>query len=116
MSNDQQVVVYGAQESLRKYTMISYALHLLGLVNGLTFIAALILAYIKRDDARGTLYENHFAFQTRSFWWFVFWFIVALLPTMLTIGFIPFFVLPQIWFGYRMIKGWIRLSEGREVR
>lgn len=102
-------------ESLRKYAMLGYALHLLGLVTVIGFVAGLILAYIKREDARGTLYESHFAWQTRSFWWGLLWFVLLLVPTVLTIGFVPFFVIAQIWFAYRMIKGWLRLNDGRAV-
>ncbi|MGD9944414.1 MAG: DUF4870 family protein [Burkholderiaceae bacterium] len=101
--------------SLRKYAMLGYAMHLLGLISLIGFVIGLILAYIKRSDAVGTLYESHFRWQTRSFWWFVFWFVLLMVPTLLTIGFIPFFVIAQIWFAYRMIKGWMRLNDERSI-
>lgn len=103
------------EESLRKYAMLGYAMHLLGLVSIIGFVVGLILAYIKREDARGTVYESHFAWQTRSFWWFALWFVLLLVPTVLTIGFVPFFVSAQVWFAYRMIKGWLRLNDGRAI-
>jgi len=28
---------------------------------------------------------------------------------------VPFFVIAQIWFAYRMIKGWLRLNDGRPI-
>ena len=43
------------------------------------------------------------------------WFALLLIPTVLTIGFVPFFVIAQVWFAYRMIKGWLRLNDGRAV-
>ncbi|MFO1299224.1 MAG: hypothetical protein U1F17_02315 [Burkholderiaceae bacterium] len=103
------------RESLRKYAMLGYAMHLLGLISIIGFVVGLIIAYIKRDDARGTVYESHFRWQTRSFWWALLWFVLLLVPTMLTIGFVPFFVIAQIWFAYRMIKGWMRLNDGRAI-
>jgi uncharacterized membrane protein len=102
-------------ESLRKYAMLGYALHLLGLVSIIGFVVGLIVAYVKRDDARGTVYESHFRWQTRSFWWALLWFALLMIPTLLTIGFVPFFVIAQVWFAYRMIKGWLRLNDGRAV-
>jgi len=102
-------------ESLRKYAMLGYAMHLLGLVSIIGFVVGLILAYLEREDARGTFYESHFAWQTRSFWWFLLWFVLLLVPTVLTIGFVPFFVIAQVWFAYRMIKGWLRLNDGRAI-
>ena len=101
--------------SLRGYAMFAYAMHLLGLFTVVGFIVGLIIAYIKRDDARGTIYESHFRWQTRSFWWFVLWFVLLLVPTLLTIGFVPFFVVAQVWFAYRMIKGWLRVVDRRAV-
>ncbi len=103
------------EHSLRGYAMFGYAMHLLGLFTVVGFIVGLIIAYIKRDDARGTIYESHFRWQTRSFWWFVLWFVLLLVPTLLTIGFVPFFVVAQVWFAYRMIKGWLRVVDRRAV-
>ncbi|MFP5405160.1 MAG: DUF4870 family protein [Gammaproteobacteria bacterium] len=111
----QPVVRTTEQGSLRKYAVLGYAMHLFGLVSIIGFIVGLIVAWIKRDDAVGTVYYSHFAWQTRSFWWFLFWFLLLLIPTFLTIGFIPFFLIAQVWFAYRMIKGLVRLSENREV-
>ncbi len=104
---------HALDESLRKYAMLGYAMHLLGLVSVVGFVIGLILAYIKIGDARDTVYASHFAWQTRSFWWFLLWFVLLLVPTLLTIGFVPFFVIAQVWFAYRMIKGWMRLNDGR---
>jgi uncharacterized membrane protein len=109
------VVLTPQQDSLRKYAMLGYAMHLLGLVSIIGFVIGLIITWIKRDDAAGTVYLSHFNWQSRSFWWFVLWFVLLLIPTLLTIGFIPFFILAQVWFAYRMIKGWMRLNDGREV-
>ena len=33
--------------------------------------------YIKRDDVRGSIFESHFTWQIRSFWWYLFWNIIA---------------------------------------
>lgn len=102
-------------ESLRKYAMLGYAMHLFGLVSIIGFVIGLIITWVKRDDAAGTPYASHFAWQTRSFWWFLLWFVLLMIPTLITFFVVPFFLLAQIWFGYRMVKGWIRLNEDREV-
>ena len=104
------------EESLRTYAAFAYGMHLFGLVSIVGFVIGLIVAMIKRDDARGTPYEAHFAWQIRSFWWFALWFVLLLIPTFLTIGFVPFFVIAQVWFAYRMIKGWLRMNEGRPIQ
>ena len=113
--NDPVTVYTAEQVSLRKYAMLGYAMHLFGLVSIIGFVIALIIVWIKRDDAVGTVYYSHFRWQNRSFWWFLLWLVLLLIPTALTLFVVPFYVLAMVWFGYRMIKGWIRLNEGREV-
>ncbi|MEJ0028128.1 MAG: hypothetical protein WDN01_19040 [Rhizomicrobium sp.] len=57
-----------AQGELRVVSLICYGLFLLALVNGITAIAGVILAYIKRDEARGTVWESHMRNLIRVFW------------------------------------------------
>jgi uncharacterized membrane protein len=102
-------------ESLHKYAMLGYAMHLFGLVSIIGFLVGLVICWVKRDDAAGTVYESHFSWQNRSFWWFLLWFVLSMIPTLLTAFIIPFFVIAQAWFGYRMIKGWIRLNDDRLI-
>ena len=93
----------------------------LALIGGLIFsagllsVVAVIINYIKRDDAIGTIYESHMNWMIRTFWWTLFWAAVSFVPTLLTLGFVPFFVLPAIWYLYRMIKGLVRLNAGQAM-
>jgi len=106
-------------ESLRKVCLFDYLLHIAGLLlsAGLFSVVALIVNYIKRDSARGTIYESHMNWMIRTFWWTLFWMIVIAIPaallTVVTFGLLSFlFVLPGVWFLYRMIKGILRLNDG----
>jgi len=83
-------------------------------------VVALIVNYIKRDSARGTIYESHMSWMIRTFWWALFWVIVIAIPAallaMATFGLLGFlFVLPGVWFLYRMIKGILRLNDGQAM-
>ena len=53
---------------MRVTVLIGYGLFLLGLVNGVTAIAGVILAYIKRGEARGTIWAGHFRNLIVVFW------------------------------------------------
>jgi uncharacterized membrane protein len=106
-------------EALRKVCLFDYLLHIAGLLlsAGLFSVVALIVNYIKRDSARGTIYESHMSWMIRTFWWALFWVIVIAIPAALlavvTFGLLSFlFVLPGVWFLYRMIKGILRLNDG----
>jgi uncharacterized membrane protein len=56
----------------------------------------------------------------RTFWWTAFWIVVSFLPALvlavLTFGLLSFlFVVPVIWYLYRMVKGLLRLFDRRPM-
>jgi uncharacterized membrane protein len=109
-------------DPLRRICAIDYFLHLAGplLSMGVLSVIALIINYIKREDAQGTLYESHMTWMIRTFWWTVFWtvitFIPALVLSLLSLGLLAFlFLIPVIWYLYRMVKGLLWLNEGRAM-
>ncbi|HEY0302194.1 MAG TPA: hypothetical protein VGC36_12695 [Rhizomicrobium sp.] len=53
---------------LRAAALIAYGLFVLALFNGATAIAGVVVAYVKRDAARGTPWEGHFRNLIRVFW------------------------------------------------
>jgi uncharacterized membrane protein len=113
------------EESLVQLTHVTYALYAIGLLTaGVIAIAGLILAYIKLDDAKGTYIESHMSWLIRTFWWGLLWAALAwvffFLFTLITLGigivvaWVPL-AAAWIWFAYRIIKGWLRLTEKRAV-
>jgi uncharacterized membrane protein len=99
------------EESARTITIVVYLLYLAALVNGLTAIIGVILAYIKRDDARGTVYESHFSNAIEVFWVFIVGMIIAVPLCFIFIG-IPLVFVLYIWVLFRTIKGLVRASDG----
>jgi uncharacterized membrane protein len=53
---------------LKATALLAYGLFLLAPVNGITAFAGVIVAYLKRDEARGTLWEGHLRNLIRVFW------------------------------------------------
>ena len=109
-------------EGLRKTAMFDYVLHICCIVFslGLLSIVPLIINYVRRPDARGTIYESHFTWQIRTCWWTLFWIVALAIPfallTMISFGLLSFvFALPIVWFLYRMIKGVIWLNDGKPM-
>lgn len=106
-----------ADEVIRKtknVALVVYVLYALSFLYGITAIAGVVIAYIKRDDVRGTWLESHFAWQIRTFWWGLAWTVVGVMLAMVAVGFLILFVV-WIWAIYRVVKGWLRLNDGREV-
>ena len=107
----------------RTLPTVVYALYLLGLINGLTVIIGVIIAYANRDRA-GPRAQSHYTFQIRTFWLaIVFWLIAGLMfawggiLAVILIG-IPFLVLgalilalTHIWFAVRSIVGLVYVSR-----
>jgi uncharacterized membrane protein len=105
----------GDEAEFKTITMVIYALQALSFVFGITAIVALIINYVKREDVKGTLYENHFNWQIRTFWWGLLWFVLGTITAWFLIGFVVLFVV-WIWVIYRVVKGWLKLSEGKPVQ
>ena len=107
----------------RTLPTVVYALYLLGLINGLTIIVGVIIAYANRDRA-GFRAQSHYTFQIRTFWLaIVFWLIAGLMfavggiLAIILVG-IPFLMLgglilalTHIWFAVRSIVGLVHVSR-----
>lgn len=100
---------------LKQITLVVYVLQALGyLTGGLTAIAAIIINYVKKPDVAGTLYESHFEWQIRTFWWGLVWGVVGFVLMFVAVGFFVWFA-AWIWMIYRVVKGWLRLTENQPV-
>lgn len=106
-----------------RITHILYALHLLAPFTAwILAIGAIVIGMVKSDDVRGTFLESHLSWLSRTFWWGLLWIAVsALIALVLTItivgvvlAWIPFAVL-FVWYLYRVIRGWLRLNDGKTV-
>ncbi len=103
-----------AAERLRTYSIVVYALYLLSVPSAcLTFIVGAVIAYWKRDEARNTAFESHFANAIEMFW-------VGLVVGLVAIALWPLFFLGAlvhavllVWILYRTIKGLLLAIEGR---
>lgn len=111
---------------------IVYALHTFAIVLGiagaatvigsflgsLPSIAAVILNYVKRGDARGTWLESHYRWQIRTFWFALLWLLIALLLILTLVG-VPvgfgILIAVTLWLIYRIARGWLRLLDGRSM-
>lgn len=101
-------------DSNRSITQLIYAMYALSLVVGITWLVGIVLNYVKRDDVVGTIYESHFRWQIRTFWFSLLWCVIGVITMFVIVG---FFVLgfAAVWYVYRIVKGWLRLSEGKAM-
>ena len=120
--------------ALVSVTHLVYALHALSLLIGITTAAtiigafvfgvpsiiAVVINYVKREEARGTFLESHFRWQIRTFWYGLLWVGLCVLFIVLTLGigilvaWLPLGVV-GLWFVYRVVRGWLALRDGRAM-
>ena len=98
----------------KNWTTAVYALQALAIILGITYLVAVIINYIKIDDVRGTWLESHFRWQIRTFWYSVLWAVIGGVTVFIFVGFIILGV-ASVWVIYRVIKGWMRLSENKPM-
>jgi uncharacterized membrane protein len=110
-------------KSDRGLAQILYLLHALAPFTAwLLAVIAIVLGAAKRDDVRGTYLDSHFSWLSRTFWWGLLWILVCgVLTALLVLSILlsPLFWLPYtvlfFWYLYRVIKGWLRLNDGRPI-
>jgi uncharacterized membrane protein len=101
---------------LRQITLVVYILQALSFFMGITAIVGVVINYVKKEDAAGTLYESHFDWQIRTFWWGLLWSVLGfILIFALGLGFIVLFV-AWVWAIYRVVKGWLKWNDNQPVR
>jgi uncharacterized membrane protein len=102
------------EAALVRLATIVYALQATSFFVGLTLFAAVIVNYVRRDDARGTWVESHFRWQIRTFWFTLLGTVVGGLTALFLVG---WFILGAValWLIYRIVKGWLYLSEKRPL-
>lgn len=121
------------------YNHITYALAIFSYFTaGLTWIIPIVMNYLKRNEARGTWLYSHYDWQIKTFWYSIFFGAIAV--AMITIGFssallgvviesnglaggsgvigvLGFMLLGIVicWHLYRIVRGWIALTNRRAV-
>lgn len=123
-------------QSLVSYTHVIYALHATSVLVGvftaagvltsflfsIPSIVAVIMNYARQSEVRGTWLQSHFTWQIRTFWCAavigLLSFIVSAPLMLILIGFVLWWglvTLTGVWVFYRVVRGWLRLREGRAM-
>lgn len=100
--------------SLKTLTALIYGLYALSFLIGITCIVAIVMNYIKLDDARGTWLESHFRWQMRTFWFGLLWGVIGGVTSFILVG-VPILIATAIWVIYRIVKGWLNLNDGKPM-
>lgn len=111
-------LIYGLHAFSAVMGLVGSAFVVTAFLTGWPSLIAVVLNYLKRDAARGTLVESHFSWQIRTFWYAVLWVAVAVLLAATVVG-LPvawtLAVLLGLWVLYRIARGWLALAGARTM-
>jgi uncharacterized membrane protein len=101
-------------KALKNVTALVYALQAASFLVGITWLAAVIVNYVKKEDVAGTWLESHFRWQIRTFWFGLLWAVIGCILAFVVIGF-AVLLADAVWVIYRIIKGWLNLNENKPM-
>ena len=102
-----------SRDCFRGTAVIAYILFLIGWpCLHLTTIVGVVLAYVQRGEARGTVWESHFTNIIEVFWISLLVGVIAIPLCFVGVGFVVLALL-LVWFLFRTIKGLVRAIDGR---
>ena len=104
----------GREASLRQLTLVTYVLYVVSAFIGITAIVAIIINYLKRDEAAGTLYASHFTWQIRTFWFGLLWAFLGMCTIWFGLGFLVLGA-NSIWLIYRMVRGFLNWNDSKAM-
>jgi uncharacterized membrane protein len=101
-------------KSLRTLTLVVYVLQAAGFFLGITWIIAVVINYVKREDVAGTWLESHCRWQIRTFWFGLLWGVIGGILVIVFVGFAVLFA-NAVWIIYRIVKGWLYLNDSKPM-
>ena len=113
--NDQVQTYGGAQP--RTLTHVLYALHTVTWFSGGIFsVIAIVINMLNFGSLPDDFYRSHWRWQSRTFWFALISFVVALPLWFLFVfpGWIAYTII-SLWYLYRCLRGWIAFNDGRPM-
>ena len=107
-------VVNAPSSDVKNYVFIAYVTYAVGLLILFTPVVGVIMAYVKRDEAQGSIYASHIDYLIKTFWVSLVGTVLGTFTTLILIGWLILLV-TAIWFIYRVVIGLIKLNEDKPI-
>ena len=107
-------VVNAPSSDVKNYVFIAYGTYAVGLLILFIPVVGVIMAYVKRDEAQGSIYASHIDYLIKTFWVSLVGTVLGTFTTLILIGWLILLV-TAIWFIYRVVIGLIKLNEDKPV-
>lgn len=112
MLNDPLPDPRSREDELRGFALAAHICLGAGFINGITFFVAVIIAYLKRGEAEGTVYRSHFDAVITTFWVGLLGSIVGVLLALILIGYVVLAIV-AVYVIYRVVIGIVRALDRR---
>jgi len=113
-NNMEANVVNTSNSEVKNYVFIAYVTYALGLLILFTPFIGVLLAFIKRDEAQGSIYASHIDWLIKTFWVSLIGLLLGRLTIFILIGWL-ILAATGIWLIYRVVVGLIKLNEDKPV-
>ena len=107
-------VVNTPNSDVKNYVFIAYVTYAVGLLILFTPVVGVIMVYVKRDEAQGSIYASHIDYLIKTFWVSLVGTVLGTFTILILIGWLILLV-TAIWFIYRVVIGLIKLNEDKPV-
>ncbi|PSU31504.1 DUF4870 family protein [Photobacterium aquimaris] len=117
MSEMQQEVVVNStmtpkDQAAKTNALIAYGLMVAGFFTGIAWIIGGIWAMVKKDEAVGTIFEDHYSNIIKTCWWGLGLFIVSFVLAFVVVGYF-LAIAVFIWCLFKIIKGLAKLTSNK---
>lgn len=113
-NNTEANMVNTSNSEVKNYVFIAYVTYALGLLILFTPFIGVLLAFIKRDEAQGSIYASHIDWLIKTFWVSLIGLLLGRLTIFILIGWL-ILAATGIWLIYRVVVGLIKLNEDKPV-
>lgn len=114
MTNEAKPGIGGDRATDTTMLHVAYALCAASLLTGLSAVAGLILAYVKRADVAQSWQASHYRWLIRTLWIWLLLMAIGGLTSPLRIGWL-IIVAASIWLIWRVAKGWLLVRQSRAL-
>ncbi len=106
----------GINQSEKQFALIVYILQAVSIFIGITSIVGVIMNHVKSGSLTDPVIKSHNSWQIRTFWWMLLWSVLCMIATTVTFGIgAILFLVPLVWYIYRVVKGIMRLNDGKSI-
>ncbi|MFC7683089.1 DnaJ domain-containing protein [Neisseria sp. GCM10028920] len=113
-NNTEANMVNTSNSEVKNYVFIAYVAYAVGLLILFTPVVGVIMAYVKRDEAQGSIYASHIDWLIKTFWVSLIGLLLGRLTIFILIGWL-ILAATSIWLIYRVVVGLIKLNEDKPV-